>query len=67
MIKTSHDQTGWTATDSNGNKATATFDEGESKAIERCSELAESKEVGKLNKKDKGKSLDVGNNKGYGV
>ena len=35
-----NDNRGWTATDTNGNKATATFDEGADKAIERCGSSA---------------------------
>ena len=39
-ISTAHDNLGWIATDSKGNTARASFDEGEQVAIQRLTRLA---------------------------
>ena len=45
MSKVSHNQSGWIATDADGNKATATFAEGKDKAITDCEKLAKSNQA----------------------
>jgi len=59
-IKTSHSALGWKATDTDtGKTATASFDEGQEKAIERLK-----REVGKTAPKEVKNSKKVGSSEG---
>ena len=49
-VQVSHSHMGWIATDSNGNEATATFDEGKDKAIERVKSMSNARVIQRVSK-----------------